>query len=59
MPLGFGMGAFELLARRGGAGRLGGGVTFHVAVSGLGVPASAGQAPDGQSERRKRSASTG
>ena len=47
------MGAFELLARRGGEGRLGGGVKFHVTVSGLGVPASAGQAPDGQSEHRK------
>ena len=48
------MGAFELLARRGGDGRLGGGVKFHVTVSGLGVPASAGQAPDGNSEHRKQ-----
>ena len=48
------MGAFELLARRGGEGRLGGGVKFHVTVSGLGVPASAGQAPDGKSKRRKK-----
>ena len=51
---GFGMGTFELLARRGGEGRLGGGVKFHLTVSGLGVPASAGQAPDGNSERPKK-----
>ena len=38
MPLGFGIGVFELLARRGEAGRLCGGVKFHVAVSGFGVP---------------------